>query len=236
MFNKLDELQQLYAQNLLSKCKGCHSIEECRQDMRGLIPTTQHDELSNRYVLAFKKCEYARGETNTKIIFDITEWEHDQKDEIISAIKDKKSLYLYGDVGTGKTTFLKWLANYLNKKGNNIHLDTTFNIARNIKASFNRQFEQGEQTIIDKLQQVEYLFLDDVGSERKTEYNIMEIMWPIIDYRYAHKKSTFISSNYSIEQLYELYGKAIGHIAIRPLVSRLKTYGVINLKGRNFRL
>jgi DNA replication protein DnaC len=238
--NKLNTIDQIYAQNLLDKCKGCKGIEECKQDMIGLIPTSSYDMLTHSYRLAFKKCQYARGETNTNIIMKYDEWKHPQHDQIVKHVQENRNIYLWGSVGLGKTHFLYWLSNQVNKKGSNVHVESTFEIARKTKEEFNRKMEIGEKTYMQRLQDVDYLFIDDMGNERKTEFNIIEILWPLIDYRYVNNKPTFITSNYSIIDLYNLYSKAIGgeyaKQQIAPIISRLKTFGEIELKGRNYRI
>ena len=240
MFDKLNEIDQLYANNLLSKCKGCISIESCKQENVGMIPTTIYDELTHKYNFAFKRCKYARGHCNNSKVYEVETWEHPQKDMIIKHIKEHKSIFLFGDVGTGKTRFLYWLANQLNKKGKDVHIDNITQITKSIKDSFNQKSVEGESTLLDKLQNVEYLFLDDIGNERKTEYNLVDILWPLIDYRYVNGKATFITSNYTLLELYEMYGEVMsgkyGQKQIRPIMSRLKTFGEVKLEGVNFRL
>jgi len=240
MFDKLNENDKIYANQLIDKCKGCKGIEQCQQEMIGLIPHQAYDDLTKSYYFAFTKCKYARGWTNTNMITRYDTWEHPMRKLIVAHIKEHKGIYLWGDVGTGKTKFLYCLANQLNKKGKDVHVESTFEVVKKIKDGFNRTTEQGERTYLDKLEDVEYLFLDDLGNERKTEFNIIDVLWVLIDYRYQNNKPTFFSSNYTLAELYDMYTKALNsdyaQKQIRPIISRLKTYGEIELKGRNFRL
>ena len=100
--------------------------------------------------------------------------------------------------------------------------------------------EQGEVSHVEYLQNVDYLFIDDLGNESKSEFNVADILLPIIDYRYVNKKPTFISSNYSLAELYGMYGSVIkGDYAqkqVRPLISRLKTFGELEIKSKNWRI
>ena len=116
MFDKLSKIYQLYAQSLLDKCKGCNDIDNCKQQMTGLIPTTSHDEVFNTYSIALKKCKYARGKSNTTLIKDYDSWEASNKVDIMKHVKDNWNIFLWGDVGLGKTHFLYWLANQINKQ------------------------------------------------------------------------------------------------------------------------
>jgi len=240
MFDKLNKIDQLYAQSLLDKCKGCDDIDNCKQEMIGLVPTTTYDENFDTYSLAHKKCKYARGKTNTILIKNYETWEASNKVEIMNHVKSNWNIFLHGDVGLGKTHFLYWLANQINKQGRNIHIDYFGNIVKKVKSEFNRKMEQGEQSHTEYLQNVDYLFIDDLGSETKSEFNVSDILLPIIDYRYVNKKPTFISSNYSLSELYSMYGSVIkGDYAqkqVRPLISRLKTFGELEIKSKNWRI
>ena len=248
MFDKLNAIDRLYAKNLLSKCEGCKGIDYCKQEMVGLIPTVVYDELTKQYSLAKKKCDKVRGEFNDSLIKldKYKTWSAVNRDEIIKHIKHNKNLYLHGKVGRGKSHFLYWLANTINLKGKNVYIDTLSNINRNVKSEFNSNLEYGAKSMIEKLQDIDYLFIDDVGNENRTEFTVMEILFPIIDFRYVNNKPTFISSNYSIEELYKLYSNSVNgknsideklsSQQIAPIMSRIKTFGEIEIKGGNWRI
>lgn len=248
MFDKLNEIDQLYAEHILSKCKGCKGIDYCAQEMKGLIPVVIRDELTKTYSLGKKKCDKVRGNFNDSLIKEhkYTEWTAKNKDEIIKHIKEHNGIYVHGKVGRGKSHFLYWLANKVNLKGKDIYIDTISNINRKVKQEFNVKSDYDTPSFLTKLQDIDYLFIDDIGNESKSEYNIMEILFPLIDFRYVNKKPTFISSNYKIDELYKMYSSTINgknqleekvsSQQIAPIMSRLKTFGEIELIGRNWRL
>jgi len=248
MFDKLNEIDRDYANNLLSKCKNCKGIDYCQQELKGLIPTVLYDELTHQYTLAKKKCDKVRGEFNDSLIKldKYKNWDSANREEIIKHIKHNKNIYLHGKIGRGKSHFLYWLANTVNLKGKDIYINTLSNINRLVKNEFNAKLDYETKGLIEKLQDIDYLFIDDLGNENRTEYTIMEILFPIIDYRYVNNKPTFISSNYSIENLFNLYSSTINskntiteNISsqqIAPIVSRMKTFGEIEIKGRNWRV
>ena len=68
-----------------------------------------------------------------------------------------------------------------------------------------------------------------------TEYT-HELLITIINYRYVNQKATLITSNYSPDELYNIYEKAIGEVKAGQLISRIMTFGAIELKSKNHRI
>jgi hypothetical protein len=58
----------------------------------------------------------------------------------------------------------------------------------------------GRQRSIEYYQMLPYLFIDDMGTSKITEWGYGQ-MFEIIDYRYQHEKSTIISSNVRLKAL-----------------------------------
>jgi DNA replication protein DnaC len=77
------------------------------------------------------------------------------------------------------------------------------------------------------------LLIDDIGNEKMTEF-VHEALQVVIDHRYLHKKPTFITSNYSLKELYDLWTGKIGEVKAGQLVRRIKTFGAIELQGKNW--
>jgi len=59
-----------------------------------------------------------------------------------------------------------------------------------------------KQEFIKSLKTIKLLILDDLGAYKMSDW-AMEILYMIIDYRYEEMKTTYYTSNFSLEQLQE---------------------------------
>ncbi|MDZ4228389.1 MAG: AAA family ATPase [Candidatus Levybacteria bacterium] len=57
-----------------------------------------------------------------------------------------------------------------------------------------------EEDLIDEYCKVSVLFLDDLGTEKVSDW-VLQTLYLIIDYRYGEMKKTIISSNYNLDQI-----------------------------------
>ena len=106
-----------------------------------------------------------------------------------------KGLLLYGPVGTGKTFISACIANELIDQG---YACMVTNFARLIN-TLQGMFE-GKQEYIDGLNRVTLLVIDDLASERDTEY-VNETVQSIIDARYRSGKPLIVTTNLTAEEL-----------------------------------
>jgi DNA replication protein DnaC len=96
-----------------------------------------------------------------------------------------------------------------------------------IKSSFNSENEEKENKIIEKYTHCDFLFVDDIGVEKCSDW-ANQIWYMIIDSRYSQMKPTFYTSNLSIG---EIASKIDPRIA-----SRLASGLVCNLDVADYRL
>ena len=106
-----------------------------------------------------------------------------------------KGLLLYGTVGTGKTFISACIANALIEKG---HPCLVTNFAR-LTNTISGMYE-GKQDYIDGLDRFDLLVIDDLASERDTEF-MGEIVQNIIDARYRTGKPLIVTTNLSSDDL-----------------------------------
>ena len=162
-------------------------------------------------------------------------WDANNKQEIRNHINKNHSIYLFGDYGTGKTHFIKWLAKKYWNMGHTVYLSMFADISRLIKKEIDdRKNGIYNKSVETKMKECTVLCIDDLGNEYMTAYT-HELLITIIDYRYVNKKATFITSNYSPEELYNIYEKAIGEVKAGQLISRIMTFGAIKLDSKNHR-
>lgn len=210
-------------------CKNCKGLQECV--MLNVGYTKKGDY--------YERCRYnQRGAHNNELITrkKFRQWEADNKEEIIAHVNKKHSIYLWGKFGTGKTHFLFWLANKYNLQGHQVYIDLFADISRKLKQEIAHQRSTGEIRVseVTKMQESELLFIDDIGNEKMSDF-IHESLASVINYRYINERPTFITSNYSLKELYNVWVEQIGDVKAGQLVSRIKTFGAIEIKSKNWR-
>lgn len=108
---------------------------------------------------------------------------------------DGKGLLLYGNVGTGKTYVAAAIANALVDKGLPVMVTNFARISNKLQESFD-----GRQTYLDDLNKFDLLVIDDLATERRTEY-MQEIIFNVVDARYRSGLPMIITTNLDLETL-----------------------------------
>lgn len=110
-------------------------------------------------------------------------------------LKKGKGLLFYGSVGTGKTFISCCIANALLDKGYPCLVTNFARLTNTISGMYD-----GKQEYIDGLNKFLLLVIDDLASERDTEY-MGEIVQNIIDARYRAGLPLIITTNLTNEEL-----------------------------------
>lgn len=106
-----------------------------------------------------------------------------------------KGLLLYGGVGTGKTYIAACIANALINTGIPVMFTNFSRIANKMQERFGKA-----QEFLDSLDKYQLLVIDDLATERSTEY-MREIIFNVIDARYRSGLPMIITTNLSIESM-----------------------------------
>ena len=110
---------------------------------------------------------------------------------------DKKSLFLYGSYGTGKTYLAAAVANAA-MQGEKPVVYTRFGeLCRDVKRAYDKSAKEGEGDILRKYKKCRLLVLDDLGKESFTDWSL-SLLFELIDSRYRDMLPTVITSNYSV--------------------------------------
>lgn len=126
-------------------------------------------------------------------------------DELITFIanypKFTKGLYLYGDMGIGKSFMLAAMARDLSEKKG---VATTMIHFPSFTIDIKNAIKEGKvKEEIDILKSAEVLILDDIGAEQASSWVRDEVLQVILQYRMLENLPTFFTSNYSMSDLEE---------------------------------
>lgn len=113
-------------------------------------------------------------------------------------------IYLWGSCGTGKTHLMACMVNELTSQLKQCLFTNFFEISKSIRATFNSRNET-EERLINNIADVDFLFIDDIGTELLRKGNedtwLQEKIYDIINKRYNAKKPTVFTSNYNLSEL-----------------------------------
>lgn len=120
----------------------------------------------------------------------------------------KKGLYIHGGVGTGKTHMAYALFNSMDKIMVKSMFKNIPELLREIRLDMGRD-NKNKSFMENHLMEFRgLLFLDDIGSERMTEW-VEETFYLIINRRYEDMLPIVFTSNLSIQELSEKVGDRI---------------------------
>lgn len=117
-----------------------------------------------------------------------------------------KGVYVFGKPGIGKTYLMKAIAKKYAQNKKTVVISTMETLLADLRTSMSSDYDSNLLTVA-KCQNADVLFLDDIGLERATKWSRDEVLFPILNYRYEHKKITFFSSNISLDNLKKHYAK-----------------------------
>ena len=124
--------------------------------------------------------------------------------------------YFHGPCGTGKTHLLSaimkdrilnaeiemhGLSYYVPELSDHPYFISIPDLLLSIRGSFSDD-ETTEERIIERYSSIKTLMLDDIGTEKPTEW-VLQTLYLIIDHRYRSMRETFITSNLTLDQLSE---------------------------------
>lgn len=126
--------------------------------------------------------------------------------EVSSEVFEKGyGIYLWGNSGTGKTLLTSCMANELMEKEYTVLFTNFFEILKAIRNTYNNNTSNTDESIINNISEVDFLFIDDLGTESLSKNSgdnfTQDKIFEIINKRYNKQKPTIFSSNYPIKDL-----------------------------------
>lgn len=114
-----------------------------------------------------------------------------------------QGIYFWGPCGVGKSHLIHAIRNELDKQGVRVILVSVPDLFDRFKANFGRN-DGTEQKMLDRLYKCDVLILDDLGAEKPSDW-VADIFYKITNYRNNNRKSTLITSNFSIDEITERF-------------------------------
>ena len=199
----------------LSNCKTCPNILACKNKIEGYVsfPTLRENKLFFSYIACrhMKKHIQDEAENNSQNEIaaasmkdiDITDKKRAKVIKWLKEFYDKydrnkklKGLYLHGSFGSGKTYLIAAMLNELAKKRVRTEIAYFPELIAEIKSDFDK-FDAKMSYLLN----VDILLLDDLGAEKVTQWSRDEILGTILQSRMNNNKTTFFTSNLTIDEL-----------------------------------
>ncbi len=114
---------------------------------------------------------------------------------------NSKGLWVFGEFGIGKSYALAGFANDLHMRDVGVTYISSSQLMDDLYQSIKMNSSSIEKKL-NNLMKAECLIIDDIGTEKTTDFTIKRVIYPIIKYRGEHNKPTFVSSNLSKADYY----------------------------------
>lgn len=123
--------------------------------------------------------------------------------------KNKLGLYLYGDMGIGKTHIAYAIVKKLIEDEKEVMCFNTGMLMERLRPSIERENEEPKESIFDQIINFKgVLFLDDLGAEKPTDW-VRERLYLIINQKYEDMGRMIFTSNCDMEILSARLGNRI---------------------------
>ena len=227
----------------LKNCKNCKNLKTCLNDVCGYVnfPSKKGDA----FIFSYTPCKYKKEHDKYKsnVVYYETSSklkEARMKDiyiddnarttllkyvkEFMGDPKNKKGIYLNGSFGSGKSYIMNAVLNELSRKNYKCVSVYYPNLLKRLKDSFNSKNESFEQ-MYNELEMCDVLLIDDIGAENNTPWARDEVLGSLLQSRMDNKKTTFFTSNFSLDELEQHLSEtssSIDKIKARRIIERIK--------------
>lgn len=240
----------------IQACENCQGIDDCKKNFVGYQRQLSIED--GVAVSSFVVCPYGKKiEENRRVMSHIDA--NIPKDVFLTSFQDlelnndgnlvllikhlvedlknepKKGLYVYGDMGIGKTFVLAAFCHMLALQDKSSAFISVSQLLQDLKSYFNTSEDNG----LEDLKEVDYLILDDLGAEALSVWGRDEILFNLLNDRMLRKKPTYFTSVYSLNELenhYKTNNSKDEAIKVKRLMERIKSSSdIFELIGKRFR-
>lgn len=119
----------------------------------------------------------------------------DYIDNLDRNLAEGRGLWLMGSTGTGKTTLGMLIAGAALAAGRSVAVYFTPKLLTRIRETYQEaESENAYSTFFERLASVDLLYIDDLGSERHTDW-VVEQLYAIVNERYESQRAMLVTSN-----------------------------------------
>jgi DNA replication protein DnaC len=111
-----------------------------------------------------------------------------------------RGIWLFGDVGTGKTTLAMVVAKAALEHGRSVAIYSLPRLLNEIRRTYDEGSDSSYVQLLDRLAEVDLLHVDDLGAEKSSPW-VLEQLYAIVNARYEGEKSMVITTNLDREAL-----------------------------------
>jgi DNA replication protein DnaC len=117
-----------------------------------------------------------------------------------------RGLWLFGDVGTGKTSLAMLVSKAALEAGRSVAIYSMPRLLADIKETYEDSSERSYMELFERLVGVDLLHIDDLGAEKRTEW-VLEQLYSIINERWQEQRSIIVTTNLvDVDELREQIG------------------------------
>lgn len=147
----------------------------------------------------------------------------------------KQAIYFHGDFGQGKTGLAISIIQAVMRRGDDAVFIRSLDLMDRLRESIHKGTHEGDE-LLALVKSVKWLALDDLATEKPTDYVIQELK-AIIEKRMDSGLYTIFTSNFSLKELDIHWRPKEGFHAGRRVIDRIAEYAEgVPVKGRNLRL
>ena len=125
--------------------------------------------------------------------------------EIDANLDAGRGLWLFGDVGTGKTTLAMLVAKAALEAGRSVAIYSLPRLLNEIRRTYDEGSDSSYVDLLDRLAEVDLLHVDDLGAEKSSPW-VLEQLYAIVNARYEGERAMTITTNLDREPLVEQIG------------------------------
>ena len=116
-----------------------------------------------------------------------------------------KGLWLFGDVGTGKTSLAMIASKAALEAGRSVAIYSVPRLLAEIKETYEADASRSYADLFRRLCEVDLLHLDDLGAEKRTEW-VLEQLYSIVNERWQNERSIVVTTNLGLDELRDQIG------------------------------
>jgi DNA replication protein DnaC len=176
------------------ECRDALLAKRRTRGIRTVIPNRYRDV----------SLETARNDAVSPVVLDVIE---SYVDEIDHRLANGDGIWLWGEVGSGKTALAMLVSKRTLAAGHSVAIYSLPKLLARIRATYERDLGGDSYTaFFERLTSVDLLHIDDLGAEKRSDW-VLEQLYAIVNERYEAKRSIVVTTNLDEDALSEQIGR-----------------------------